>query len=88
MPSFVYILQSESTGGFYVGYTADLERRVAEHSEGRGRWTATRGPWRLRYREVYEDDSAARRRERALKRAKSRRYLEWVCRHGPGVEAR
>ncbi len=29
--AFVYILQSESTGRFYVGSSDDLERRLSEH---------------------------------------------------------
>ncbi|MCK4905920.1 MAG: GIY-YIG nuclease family protein [Spirochaetes bacterium] len=30
---FLYILQSESTGRFYVGQTQNLEQRIKQHNE-------------------------------------------------------
>ena len=31
---FVYILQSHVDGSFYVGYSNDVDRRLAEHNAG------------------------------------------------------
>ncbi len=68
---FVYILPSQANGRYYIGVTQDVAKRVAQHNAGYT--TATRG-------------KAARQREAALKRKKSRRYLEWMdC---PAVGAR
>ena len=73
---WVYILQSLSTGRFYVGCTVDLERRLAEHRRKHSPYTRQQGPWEL----VYEEESAslveARRRERELKSWKSHRALQ------------
>ena len=82
--AYVYILQSAADGRFYIGYTTDLERRVRQHREGAGRWTKGKGRWKLRYFEAFDDDRMARRRELQLKRAKNKRYLEWLCANGPG----
>jgi len=34
---FVYILQSEKDGGFYIGYISDLNKRIRQHNAGKTR---------------------------------------------------
>jgi len=72
---FVYYLQGNSDGRFYVGYSSDLRRRVDEHNRGNN--TSTRGQsWSLVYYEAYLTESAARKRERVLKGdGRTRRWL-------------
>ena len=40
----VYILQSQSTGRYYVGQTKDLQKRVAYHNANYSRALKNRGP--------------------------------------------
>ena len=62
---YVYVLRSER-GGHYIGYSADLKRRLAEHNEGKN--ASTRGrSWDLLYYEAYRTERLARDRERVLK---------------------
>ena len=74
MPSFVYVLKCENSGGrtvTYVGWTLDLERRLAEHNGRRAGARSTRGrTWTLVYAEKYRTRKSAMRREVALKRDK------------------
>jgi predicted GIY-YIG superfamily endonuclease len=45
---YVYLLESESTAGRrYVGVTADLKQRLAEHNAGKSPYTSKYGRWRL-----------------------------------------
>jgi predicted GIY-YIG superfamily endonuclease len=45
---YVYILRSVSSPGQeYVGATADLRKRFADHNAGRSRHTAKFTPWHL-----------------------------------------
>ena len=44
---YVYLIQSESDGSFYIGYTSDLTDRLLRHNTNRSRYTRGRGPWRL-----------------------------------------
>ena len=76
MRHWLYILRSDTSGAYYVGQTDAPERRVAYHNRGLSRFTRGRGPWRLVYREEFETRSAARRRERQIKRWKSRAAIE------------
>ena len=45
---FVYILQSEKTGKYYIGHTNDPERRLKEHNESMHHtFTSKHRPWKL-----------------------------------------
>lgn len=68
MDYFVYMLCC-SDGSYYSGYTNDVERRERVHNAGKGaKYTRSRLPVHVVYREPCEDKGAALRRERALKR--------------------
>ena len=77
MPSFVYVLATQNPDGrtiTYVGWTLDLERRLAEHNGGvtkisRGAGAkSTRGRiWVLVYAEKHRTRKGAMRREYVLK---------------------
>jgi len=70
---FVYILGSTGKGGHrtYVGWTNDLDRRLARHNAGRGA-RSTRGRiWSLLYAERYASRQEAMSREWYLKRDRS-----------------
>ncbi len=65
----VYILEcSDDRGSFYIGYTTDLTRRLAEHNAGDGaKYTRGRTPVTVRYVEYWPSKSAAMSREWELK---------------------
>jgi len=63
MAFYVYILQSETTGRFYVGQTEHLAERVAYHNSNYSLALRNRGPWKLVYREEFHTRRDAVRRE-------------------------
>ena len=64
----MYVLRC-ADGSLYTGITNDLARRLAAHRAGTAsRYTRSRRPVRLVYRERRRDRSAALRREAAIKR--------------------
>jgi putative endonuclease len=70
MNCFVYVLGSTSGTRplTYVGWTNDIDRRLARHNAGKGA-RSTRGRiWRLLYSERYETKNDAMSREWHLKR--------------------
>ena len=71
----VYILQSCTTGKFYIGSTSDPPRRLSEHERQHSPYTKGRGPWKLVCLEDYATLSEARRRESQLKSWKSHRSI-------------
>ena len=75
---FVYILQSEINGRFYIGYSDFPERRLVEHNSGKVKSTRPYRPWKKVYQESLSTEIAAINRERELKSKKSRNYLEWL----------
>jgi putative endonuclease len=74
--SYVYVLQSEKDSNFYVGYTNDLKRRLAEHQNGQVNSTKNRLPLKLIYWEGCLNQADATKREKYLKTAWGKRYLK------------
>lgn len=68
MSWWVYILRC-GDGTLYTGTAADVERRAAVHNSGKGaKYTRSRLPVAVIYREECGDRSSALRREIAVKR--------------------
>jgi putative endonuclease len=72
---FVYILQSLSSGRFYVGQCDHLIERFQEHQRGANLATRNRGPWWMPYYETYPTRTDAIKRERQIKNMKSSTYI-------------
>ncbi len=72
---FLYILQSQSSGRYYIGSTTDLARRISEHHRDHTPSTRNRGPWSLVYQEEFRTLPEARRRELQIKSWKSHRTI-------------
>jgi putative endonuclease len=75
---WVYVLEN-SAGQFYVGSTADLQRRFQQHNDQSAdacfKYTRARGPWVMRWSEAHPSRAAAVRRERQIKAMKSARWI-------------
>lgn len=76
----VYLLRC-GDGSLYCGITADLERRIRQHQEGRGaRYTASRRPVSLEYSTgcLYgrAEAQAIEMRVKKLRRAEKKAFLE------------
>ena len=78
MQFYIYILWSEVSDIYYVGYTSDYEKRLLEHNTSVNRtFTSKHRPWLLRA--VFScgnNESEAIRMERFIKRQKSRKLIE------------
>lgn len=66
---FVYMLRC-SDGSLYTGVTTDIERRFLEHKEGKtgAKYTRSRFPISVVYRETCASRSEAQVREAVLKK--------------------
>lgn len=77
MACFVYILGSRGAGGYrtYVGWTIDLEERLAQHNAGTGARSTKGRTWTLLYAERHQSRTDAMSREWHLKRDRRFRKL-------------
>jgi len=76
---FVYLVRC-CDGTLYTGITKDIARRCEQHNAGTGsRYTRSRLPVVLIYRESQASQSLALKREAAIK-AMSRQEKEWLIR--------
>lgn len=78
MKYFVYVLKSKKDGNFYTGFSEDPERRLKEHNSGKTKSLFFRRPLALIYKEEYDDELQARRREKFLKSGQGRKYLKLI----------
>ena len=76
MMHYVYVLQSASDSGLYIGMTANLRRRFEEHQRGESPSTKGRRPWTLIYYEAYLARTDAEGREVFLKSGAGRKFLD------------
>lgn len=66
---YVYILKSMKDQKLYTGYTADLKRRLIEHTQGKTTSLRHRTPLELMYYEAYKSQADAKKREYMLKKS-------------------
>jgi len=77
MNYYIYILFSESSQIFYIGYTSNFEKRVFEHNnDEHNTFTSKHRPWHLKALfSVGSDKSTALKIERYLKKQKSKSLI-------------
>ena len=76
---FIYILHSEKSDLFYVGYTSNINLRLSQHNEQDTFSTYTRKhrPWLLcALFQCGEDEGDAIKLERFIKKQHSRNFIE------------
>jgi putative endonuclease len=67
MQYFVYILQSKKDGNYYIGSTANVDKRLRFHNAGWQRSTRNRAPFALIYTESLPSKKDALIREKQIK---------------------
>ena len=72
----VYILFSEKSSTYYVGQTADIEKRVQRHNQGYVRSTKNGIPWVIVLQIKVLTRSEAVVLERKIKKRGAKRFLD------------
>ncbi len=79
---YVYIMQSERSGMYYIGSCHNTTKRLLQHNNGKTLATRNKGPWILRLAQEYSTMKEARQVEYKLKRLKRRDYIEQMIQDG------
>jgi putative endonuclease len=87
MKACVYILYSATANKYYVGCTENITIRLEQHNAGRNLSTKSGAPWELKYTEAFHSLAEARHREAAIKKKKSRIYIEWLINAAASIPA-
>jgi putative endonuclease len=72
----VYVLLSEKDHATYVGMALDAQKRLAEHNNGKNRYTKAHMPWKIIYTETHPNCTEARIREKYLKSTAGKNWLK------------
>lgn len=81
----MYIIQSEKDGSYYIGSTKNVDQRLTKHNNGYSRYTKSKTPWKLVYKESHSSLSDAKKREYYIKSLKSRIAIEKLIKQAPFV---
>jgi len=80
-PYYSYIIYSQTRDRYYVGSSSNPEQRLERHNQGATPSTRSGRPWKLMYVEQYASKTEALKREKDIKRRKSRKYIEDLISH-------
>jgi len=73
---FVYVIESITQKNRYTGLSFNIEERLVQYNKGYSAFTKSCIPWELVYYEKMANRSEARKREKYLKSAAGRRFVE------------
>jgi len=74
---YTYILFSVSLNKYYIGHTGDdLVERLRKHNSDHKGFTGGIGDWKIKYFETFAVKDEAYKREREIKKWKSRKLIE------------
>ena len=76
LPYCVYILFSEKDHLLYIGFSANLEKRIATHNSGGNKSTAHRRPLKLVFCEFYLFEEDVRKREMYFKTTMGKKAIK------------
>ncbi len=76
LPYCVYILFSEKDHLLYIGFSANLEKRIETHNSGGNKSTAHRRPLKLIFCEFYLFEEDARKREMYFKTTMGKKAIK------------
>jgi putative endonuclease len=72
----VYVLYSITHNKIYIGFTSNLEARLASHNAEKGKgYTHAFRPWEVIHTEHFSIKAEAQNREKQLKSAKGREFV-------------
>ena len=78
---YIYILESNVDGVYYVGHTDDVTRRFEDHNTSdHPTYTSKHRPWKLLAAfEVSPDRATAMKAETFIKKQKSRKFIQKIA---------
>jgi len=75
---YVYILLCRD-GTLYTGITNDIKKRMLAHEKGKGaKYTKGRGPFKLVYENIFDNQSMAMKEENRIKKLSKVQKLKLV----------
>ncbi|MEI8110875.1 MAG: GIY-YIG nuclease family protein [Chitinophagia bacterium] len=72
----VYVIYSATLDKYYTGSCRDFGTRLLQHNSGRNKSTKGGIPGVLKYEEKFATNQEASKREAAIKKMKSRKFIE------------
>lgn len=79
--AYMYVVEC-ADGTLYTGYTTNIEERLKTHNSGKGaKYTKSRLPVKLIYKEIFNTKEAAMSAESYFKQKTRKQKLEYIQKH-------
>jgi putative endonuclease len=78
----VYIIYSQKIDKYYIGFSSNVNERLAKHNRNSKGFSNKGKPWILIYQETFSNKTDAMAREHQLKNWKNRERLETLIKAG------
>jgi putative endonuclease len=78
MKYYTYILYSKTRDRYYIGSCENVTIRLVRHNAGATPSTKSGRPWIVVYTEGYDNKTDALKREKYIKKMKSKSYIESI----------
>ena len=78
---YIYLLESERDGVWYVGLSQNPNERLKQHNKGKSKFTKGHIPWKLLYEEKIGSLIDARKKEKYYKSSAGKRRLKKILNH-------
>jgi len=72
---YTYIIESVISQRWYIGHTYDIERRLTEHNSGQNKSTRGKGPWKLIFSRIFDNNLDTNRFELILKKLRNKKFI-------------
>ena len=72
---YVYIIESMTTGQWYIGFSENLDQRILDHQTNRSKYTRFKGPWKLIFKMIFENKTEALFFESYLKKSRNKGFI-------------
>lgn len=79
---YVYLIESDKDGVWYIGLSANPEERLKQHNAGKSKFTKGHIPWKLLYQEKVGALKDARKKEKYYKISGGKRRIKKI----PGID--
>ena len=80
---WIYILYSKKIDKFYIGSSADVDKRLAFHNSDYNKIWSKRGqPWEIVFRHKFQSKKEALMAEKFIKNQKSRTFIQKLIEEG------
>ncbi len=82
MKGYLYILESQKNGSYYIGCSKNVDKRLKQHNSGQVKATRYKRPYKLVFKQEFDSIDIAHKAELKIKSWKRKDFIEKIISDG------